>query len=126
MGDSPLTVIVRRVVVVGYQARGAGIGVNVVGSRGQVGVMVLARGNIDSSRRLVSQFSDSEAFSGDSPLTAGKCGEIVGYQSVGGGIVGEVVEGGEQATMVHQVRYEVLEVKAAKETMEGTGLGWKV
>ena len=126
MGDSPLTVIVRGVVVVGCQARGAGIGVDVVGSRGQVGVMVLARGNIDSSRRLVSQFSDSEAFSGDSPLTAGKCGEIVGYQAMGGGIVGEVVEGGEQATMVHQVRYEVLEVKAAKETMEGTGLGWKV
>ena len=126
MGDSPLTVIVRGVVVVGCQARGAGIGVDVVGSRGQVGVMVLARGNIDSSRRLVSQFSDSEAFSGDSPLTAGKCGEIVVYQAMGGGIVGEVVEGGEQATMVHQVRYEVLEVKAAKETMEGTGLGWKV
>ena len=107
MGDSPLTVIVRGVVVVGCQARDAGIGVDVVGSTGQVGVMVLTRGNIDSSRRLVSQFSDFEAFSGNSPLTAGKCGEIVGYQAMGGGIVGEVVEGGEQATMVHQVRYEV-------------------
>ena len=56
MGDSPLTVIVRRVVVVGYQARGAGIGVNVVGSRGQVGVMVLAKGNIDNSRRPWNNF----------------------------------------------------------------------
>ena len=109
MGDSPLTVIVRGVVVVGCQARGAGIGVDVVGSTGQVGVMVLTRDNIDSSRRLVSQFSDFEASSGKSPLTAGKCGEIVGYQFVGGGIVGEGAE-----------------VKAAKKTMGGAGFGGKV
>ena len=50
----------------------------------------------DVSVSPVSQFSNSDAFPGDSPLTAGKCGEIVGYQFVGGGIVGEVVEGGEQ------------------------------
>ena len=126
MGDSPLTVIVRGVVVVGCQARGAGIGVDVVGSTEQVGVMVLTRDNIDSSRRLDSPFSDFEASSGNSPLIDGKCGEVVGCQLVGGGIAGEGAEGGEPATMVHWVGYGVLEVKAAKKTMEGAGFGWKI
>ena len=126
MGDSPLIVIVRGVVVVGCQARGAGIGVDVVGSTEQVGVMVLTRDNIDCSRRLDSLFSDFEASSGNFPLIDGKCGEIVGYQFVGGGMVGEGAEGGELATMVHRVGYGVLEVKAAKKTMEGAGFGWKI
>ena len=126
MGDSPLTVIVRGVVVVGCQARGAGIGVDVVGSTEQVGVMVLTRDNIDSSRRLDSPFSDFEASSGNSPLIDGKCGEVVGCQLVGGGIAGEGAEGGKPATMVHWVGYGLLEVKAAERTMEGAGFGWKI
>ena len=105
---------------------GAGIGVDVVGSTEQVGVMVLTRDNIDSSRRLDSQFSDFEASSGNSPLIDGKCGEVVGCQLVGGGIAGEGAEGGKPATMVHWVGYGVLEVKAAERTMEGAGFGWKI
>ena len=87
---------------------GDGIGVDVVGSTGQVGVMVF------------------EASSGNSPLIDGKCGEVVGCQLVGGGIAGEGAEGGKPATMVHWVGYGVLEVKAAEKTMEGAGFGWKI